>query len=73
MQKYLRSTRHLAYEFDRVEFVQVPRSQNMEADKIAKRASSEARSTITDLRWKSRSIPALKSSTPSQFKVKIAG
>ena len=26
MQKYLRLTRHLAQEFDRVEFIQVPRS-----------------------------------------------
>ena len=29
-------------EFDQVEFIQVPRSQNMEADEIAKLASSEA-------------------------------
>ena len=36
MQKYLRLTRHLAREFDQVEFIQIPRSQNMGADKIAK-------------------------------------
>ena len=29
MKKYLRLTRHLTYEFDKVEFVQVPRNQNV--------------------------------------------
>ena len=29
IQKYLRLTRHLTHEFNKVEFVQVPRSQNM--------------------------------------------
>ena len=37
MHKYLRLTRHLAHEFDRVEFIQVPRSHNMEIDEIAKK------------------------------------
>ena len=36
MQKYLRLTKHLTQEFDRVEFVQIPKSQNMLADEIAK-------------------------------------
>ena len=36
MQKYLRLTKYLVHEFDRVEFTQVPRSQNMEVDKLAK-------------------------------------
>ena len=45
MQKYLKLTKHLTQEFDRVEFVQIPRSQNMIADKIVKLASSEERST----------------------------
>ena len=40
-QKYLRLTKHLTQEFDRVEFVQIPRSQNMIAEEIAKLASSE--------------------------------
>ena len=43
MQKYLRLTKHLTQEFDRVEFVQVPRSQNMVADKVSKLASSKER------------------------------
>ena len=33
--------RHLTYEFDKVEFVQVPKSQNMVADEISRLASSE--------------------------------
>ena len=41
MQKYLRLTKHLTWEFDRVEFVQIPKSQNMIADEIAKLASLE--------------------------------
>ena len=40
MQKYLRLMKHLAQEFDKVEFVQVPRSQNMVVDEILKLASS---------------------------------
>nr|POF16974.1 retrovirus-related pol polyprotein from transposon 17.6 [Quercus suber] len=41
MQKYLRLTKHLTQEFDEVEFVQIPRSQNMIADEVSKIASSE--------------------------------
>ena len=38
MQKYLKLTKHLAQEFDKLEFVQVPKGQNMAADEIAKMA-----------------------------------
>ena len=41
MQKYLRLTKHLTQEFDKVEFVQIPRSQNMVADEISKLVSSK--------------------------------
>ena len=41
MQKYLKLTKHLTQEFDKVEFVQIPRSQNMVADEVVKLASSE--------------------------------
>ena len=41
MQKYLRLTKHLTQEFDKLEFVQVPRNQNTVADEILKLASSE--------------------------------
>ena len=43
MQKYLRLTKHLTREFDTVEFVQIPRSQNMGANEVSKLASSEKR------------------------------
>ena len=36
MQKYLKLTELLAQEFDQVEFTQIPRSQNMRAEKLAK-------------------------------------
>ena len=41
MQKYLRLTRHMTREFNEVEFVQVPRNQNVLADEISKLASLE--------------------------------
>ena len=49
MQKYLRLTRHLAREFDEVEFTQVPKSQNALADEISKLASSEEGGQSNDL------------------------
>ena len=49
MQKYLRLTKHLTREFDTVEFVQIPRSQNMGADEISKLALSEEGKISTDL------------------------
>ena len=41
IQKYLRLTKHLTQEFNRVEFVQVPKSQNMVVDKISNLALSK--------------------------------
>ena len=41
MQKNLRLTNHLTQEFDKVEFVQIPRTQNMVVDEVAKIASLE--------------------------------
>ena len=45
MQKYLRLTKHLTREFNRKEFVQIPKSQNMIVGKITKLASLEEGST----------------------------
>ena len=58
MHKYLRLTKHLAQKFDRVEFVLVPKSQNTE-DEIAKQASSEVGSTITDLKMEVQKRPSI--------------
>ena len=49
MQKYLRLTKHLTQEFDKLEFVQIPRSQNMAADEVTKKASSEEGATSMGL------------------------
>ena len=59
MQKYLRLTKHLAQGFDRVEFKQIPRSQNMIVDEIAKPASSEERSTSMGLDMKIQKHPSI--------------
>ena len=49
MQKYLKLIKHVAQEFDKLEFVWIPRGQNMAANEIAKMASSEERSTSMEL------------------------
>ena len=49
MQKYVRLTRHLAQEFDKVEFAQIPRSQNMTADEVSKLALLEEEGINTNL------------------------
>ena len=50
MQKYLKLTELLAREFDQVEFTQIPRSQNMGADKLAKQSLSKAGQISKDLK-----------------------
>ena len=45
MQKYLKLMKHLTQEFNKIEFVQIPRSQNMVADEVAKIASLEEGTT----------------------------
>ena len=57
MQKYLRLMKHLTQEFNRVEFVQILRSQNMIADEIAKLASLEERLTSVDLEMEAQKHP----------------
>ena len=49
MQKYVRLTRHLAQEFDKVEFAQIPKSQNMTADEVSKLALLEEEGINTNL------------------------
>ena len=57
MQKYLKLMKHLAQKFDKLEFVQIPRGQNMAADEIAKMASSEEGSTSMDLNMEVQKRP----------------
>ena len=42
-------TKHLTQKFDKEEFVQIPKSQNMVTDEVAKLASSEERATSMGL------------------------
>ena len=57
MQKYLKLTKHLAQEFDKLEFVQIPKCQNMVADEIAKMASSEEGLMSMELRMEVQKHP----------------
>ncbi|XP_075668738.1 uncharacterized protein LOC142638587 [Castanea sativa] len=66
MQKYLKMAKHLAQEFDKLEFVQIPRGQNMEADEIAKIASSEEEPACTELSMEMQKRPISKKSRHSQ-------
>jgi len=59
MQKYLRLTKHLTQKFDKVEFVQIPRSQNMAVDEVAKLASSEERVASMGLVTKVQKRPSI--------------
>nr|XP_023892464.1 uncharacterized protein LOC112004448 [Quercus suber] len=59
MQKYLKLTKRLTQEFDGVEFVQIPKNQNMEADEVSKIASSEDGPTNTDLRMEIQKYPSI--------------
>ncbi|XP_075660901.1 uncharacterized protein LOC142630742 [Castanea sativa] len=60
MQKYLKLTKHLAREFDKLEFVRIPRDQNMAADEIAKMASSEEKQTNVELLMEIKKHPRIK-------------
>ena len=73
MQKYLRLTKHLTQEFDIVEFVQIPRSQNMGADEVLKLASSEEGRLAQIWRWRSKNTPVLKKLQHSPSRAQAAG
>ncbi|XP_030936673.1 uncharacterized protein LOC115961917 [Quercus lobata] len=59
MQKYLKLARQLAQEFDAVEFIQIPRNQNMGADEVSKLASSKEEGTSTDLAMEVQKHPSI--------------
>ena len=60
MQKYLRLIRHLTREFDEVEFVQVPRKQNVLANEILKLASSKDGELSKNLTMEIQKHPSIK-------------
>nr|XP_023896291.1 uncharacterized protein LOC112008185 [Quercus suber] len=59
MQKYLKLTNHLVKEFEKVEFVQIPRSQNRPADEVSKIASSDGAELSTDLMIETQRNPSI--------------
>ena len=59
MQKYLKLTKYLTQEFDKVEFVQVPRSQNTKANEISKLASSKEGWMNKDLAMEVQKHPSI--------------
>ena len=59
MQKYVKLTRHLTQEFDRVEFAQIPKSQNMTADEVSKLASLEEEGINTNLEIEVQKHPSI--------------
>ena len=63
MQKYLKLTKHLTQEFNMVEFMQIPRSQNIGADEVLKLASSEEREISTDLVMEVQKHPSIEEIT----------
>ena len=59
MHKYVRLTRHLTQEFDKAEFKQIPKSQNMTADEVSKQASSDEGGISTDLEMEVQKRPSI--------------
>nr|XP_023909274.1 uncharacterized protein LOC112020937 [Quercus suber] len=59
MQKYLKLTNHLTKEFEKVEFIQIPRSQNRATDEVSKIASSDGAESKTDLMMETQRNPSI--------------
>nr|XP_023895560.1 uncharacterized protein LOC112007449 [Quercus suber] len=59
MQKYLRLTKRLIQEFEKVEFVRISRSQNMVIDEVSKIASSEETEPRADLMMEIQRNPSI--------------
>ena len=59
MLRYLRLMKHLTQNFNNVEFVQIPKSQNMVANEVAKLASSEEGATGMGLMTEVQKHPSI--------------
>ena len=57
MQKYVRLMKHLTREFNKVEFAQILKSQNMMAEEVSKLASSEEGGISMDLEMEVQKYP----------------
>ncbi|XP_075675038.1 uncharacterized protein LOC142644276 [Castanea sativa] len=59
MQKYLKLVRHLARGFDKLNFARIPRSQNAEADEVAKMALSVEEPTNKEILMEIQKHPSI--------------
>ncbi|XP_075659048.1 uncharacterized protein LOC142628903 [Castanea sativa] len=59
MQKYLKLIKYLACGFDKLDFVQIPRSQNAAADEVAKIASSDEELTKSEILMEIQKHPSI--------------
>ena len=59
IKKYLKLTKLLMQEFDRVEFAWIPRSKNMGVEELAKQSLSEARPISIDLKIEVQRCPSI--------------
>ena len=59
MQKCLKLTKHLAQKFNKVEFVQIPKSKNIVVDEVAKLAWSEEGAMSMGLMMKVQKHPSI--------------
>ncbi|XP_030949853.1 uncharacterized protein LOC115973743 [Quercus lobata] len=59
MQKYLKLTNQLISSFNYIEFVQIPRDQNAEADEVARSASTENESKRFDWKIEEQNCPSI--------------
>lgn len=59
MQKYLKLTHQLISSFNYVEFVQIPRDQNVEADEVAQSASTDNQSKRFDWKMEEQNYPSI--------------
>ncbi|XP_023911882.1 uncharacterized protein LOC112023510 [Quercus suber] len=60
MQKYLQLTTQLISNFNRVEFVQIPREQNEEADEVAQSASTDVPNVTNRWKLEEQNLPSIK-------------
>ena len=59
IQRYLKLTNQLVSKFDQVEFAQVPRDQNAEADEMARSASTDNQAKVTNWKLEEQNYPSI--------------
>ncbi|XP_075665881.1 uncharacterized protein LOC142635632 [Castanea sativa] len=59
MQNYLKLTNQLVKDLEQVEFIQVPRNLNMEADEVVRQASSEAEDDPLGIKMEVQEFPSI--------------